>query len=400
MRGVGVPAVAVGLADAVEQPDQVLDDRDHLLGLLAPGRGLVARDRRGRVEDADLQRLVAAPALGDAELDAGAGLERGHALGQRVGAHVDVGAVLLRQEAESLLRVVPLHLASGHGPDLSSHARGPAPQRRASLGGAAAAELQRPRSRYSRRARPPAIAESTMTWRALRSRALADHQPGEVSSTRRPQCCSPRPSRVVGRRRSDESAGSPVVARAPSSSSSGSRCIGRAAAASGDEVRTRPTAAAPPPTAQYGIRAVRRRHVTRGTTATTRAGVRADQAAGEHVGPPLRPAMAAGDPAARVAATLEVQRSTYDGFGRRRATADQAGRVHEDQLVGDDRPAGPPATSGRDSLAEARPRGPGPGTCTVGGDLAAGRPRTPCVRRRRPASGHTTTSLGTPPTTG
>ena len=33
-------------------------------------------------------------------------------------AHVDVGAVLLGQEAESLLGVVPLHLASGHGSDL------------------------------------------------------------------------------------------------------------------------------------------------------------------------------------------------------------------------------------------------------------------------------------------
>src|SRR5262245_9813680 len=39
--GVGVAAVAVGLADVVEQPDQVLDDRGHLLGLLAPRGGLV-----------------------------------------------------------------------------------------------------------------------------------------------------------------------------------------------------------------------------------------------------------------------------------------------------------------------------------------------------------------------
>ena len=38
-----------------------------------------------------------------------------HALGERLGAHVDVGAVLLRQEAEALLRVEPLHLASRHG---------------------------------------------------------------------------------------------------------------------------------------------------------------------------------------------------------------------------------------------------------------------------------------------
>ncbi len=68
--------VAVGLADAVEEADQVLDDRGHLLGRLAARVRLVAHDRRRGVEHADLERLVAAAALGDAELHAGARLER------------------------------------------------------------------------------------------------------------------------------------------------------------------------------------------------------------------------------------------------------------------------------------------------------------------------------------
>ena len=112
---VGVPPVAVGLADAVEQPDQVLDDRGHLVGLPALGVRLVALDRDGLVDDPDLERLVAAAALGDPELHAGAGLDRGHALGQGIRAQVDVGAVLLGQEPEALLGVEPLHLACGHG---------------------------------------------------------------------------------------------------------------------------------------------------------------------------------------------------------------------------------------------------------------------------------------------
>ena len=35
--------------------------------------------------------------------------------GQRVGTHVDVASVVLGQEPEALLGVVPLHLASRHG---------------------------------------------------------------------------------------------------------------------------------------------------------------------------------------------------------------------------------------------------------------------------------------------
>ena len=111
----GVAAAAVALLDALEHLDEVLDDADHRLGLLALGVALVAGDRGGGVEDAHLEGLVAAPALGDAELDLGAGLERRGALGQRVGVDVDVRPVLLRQEAEALVDVEPLHLATGHG---------------------------------------------------------------------------------------------------------------------------------------------------------------------------------------------------------------------------------------------------------------------------------------------
>ena len=86
----GVATVAVALLDALEHLDEVLDDGDHRLGLLALGVALVAGDRGGGVEDAHLEGLVATPSLRDAELDLGAGLERRGALGQRIGVDVDV----------------------------------------------------------------------------------------------------------------------------------------------------------------------------------------------------------------------------------------------------------------------------------------------------------------------
>ena len=132
---VGVAAVAVALTDAVEQRDQVLDDRDHLLGPLAARVGLVAGDGGLRLEHPHLERLLTAPALGDPELHPGAGLQRGGALRQRLGAHVDVVPALLGEEAESLLGVVPLHLASRHGRPFLAHRRGAVPQERPSLWG-------------------------------------------------------------------------------------------------------------------------------------------------------------------------------------------------------------------------------------------------------------------------
>jgi hypothetical protein len=63
--GVGVLAAAVGRRHAVEQLDQVLDDHDHLVRLLA---GLFCRDGRRRLEDPDLERLRSPASLGDPEL--------------------------------------------------------------------------------------------------------------------------------------------------------------------------------------------------------------------------------------------------------------------------------------------------------------------------------------------
>jgi hypothetical protein len=63
----------------------------------------------------DGQRLLAALALGDAELHPLAGLERGEAGRERRGVDEDVAAVVLREEAEALLGVVPLDLAGRHG---------------------------------------------------------------------------------------------------------------------------------------------------------------------------------------------------------------------------------------------------------------------------------------------
>jgi hypothetical protein len=116
--------VPIGLAHVVEEPDQVLDDRSHLVGLLAARGRLVAADRGGCVEHLHLECLVAAAPLRDPELDAGSRLERGGSLGKGFGAHVDVRAVLLGEEPEALLGVVPLHLASGHGLEPSAAALG------------------------------------------------------------------------------------------------------------------------------------------------------------------------------------------------------------------------------------------------------------------------------------
>ena len=118
-----VPAVPVRLTDAVQQANQVLNDRDHLLGLLAPCLGLVAGHRDRRVQNPHLECLVTPPSLRDAELHARPGLQR-DALGQRVGADVDIRAVGLGQEPEPLVRVVPLHLARRHDPSPSSLALG------------------------------------------------------------------------------------------------------------------------------------------------------------------------------------------------------------------------------------------------------------------------------------
>ncbi len=109
-----VATAAQRSADAVEQLDQVLDDDGHLLGILALRLCNGARHRRQWVEHAQRQRLLAATALGDPELDPGAGLEGRYTSRQRGLVNEDVAALVLGEEAEALLRVVPLHLAAGH----------------------------------------------------------------------------------------------------------------------------------------------------------------------------------------------------------------------------------------------------------------------------------------------
>src|SRR6188472_3785115 len=104
------------LGGVVEQLDDVLDDDDHLVGRLALGGPLGGDDRRGRVEDANGERLGAAATLDDAELDPRTRLQRGRTLGQRAGVQEHVGApVIVGEEAEALLRVVEPDLAGGHG---------------------------------------------------------------------------------------------------------------------------------------------------------------------------------------------------------------------------------------------------------------------------------------------
>ena len=79
-------------ADALEQPDQVLDDADHLVGLLALGVRRFRAPTAARRAPGPGSAWSPLRPCSDAELDPGAGLERGDSLGQRRGADVDVVA--------------------------------------------------------------------------------------------------------------------------------------------------------------------------------------------------------------------------------------------------------------------------------------------------------------------
>ncbi len=96
----------------LQQFDHVLDEAMQLLRWTSP----CLSHRRQRVEQPDGQSLGTAPALGDAELQALTGLQRLDALRQRGLPNVDVPAAVLRDEAEPLVRVVPLDLAGRHCP--------------------------------------------------------------------------------------------------------------------------------------------------------------------------------------------------------------------------------------------------------------------------------------------
>src|SRR5579862_9520016 len=81
VAGVGMLAAAVGGRHVVEQLDQVLDEDDHLVRLLA---GLLnGRDGGRRLQDPHLERLGSPASLGDPELDPLPLLQQGRPRRQR-----------------------------------------------------------------------------------------------------------------------------------------------------------------------------------------------------------------------------------------------------------------------------------------------------------------------------
>ena len=115
-----VLAAAVGVGDPVEQLHQVLDDRDHLVGLLAGVLGGGGRNVGRRLEQPHLQRLRPLAPFHDAELDPlplGQGLRPGR---QRGRMHEYLAPVIAGEEAEPLFGVIPLDLAGRHEQDLTS----------------------------------------------------------------------------------------------------------------------------------------------------------------------------------------------------------------------------------------------------------------------------------------
>lgn len=107
-RLVGVAAALQHRRDVLQQGGQVLHDGRQLVRLAA----LRGRDGRGRVQDRHRERLVTALTCDDPELDPLAGLECVDAVGEHGGVHEDVAAVVAGEEAEALLAVEPLDLAS------------------------------------------------------------------------------------------------------------------------------------------------------------------------------------------------------------------------------------------------------------------------------------------------
>ena len=123
--------------------------------------------------------------------------------GQGVGAHVDVAAVVLGEEAEALLGVVPLHLASRHGSDLFCSAVGCDSRRSDSLRGGRGrapprglpvALRARPAARSSRRTGSPA---GRPRRRRTRRRAPRRSTAGRGRAPRRPGRRRPRAGPVA-----------------------------------------------------------------------------------------------------------------------------------------------------------------------------------------------------------
>src|SRR5215211_7989226 len=103
-------AAPIAVANSVEHLDQILDDHRHLLWRLAMRLG-----QRGRYfHDVHRKCLFSLAPFDNTELDSLTSLQARHPWRQRVGADIDVAAIILGQEAEALFGVVKPHLANRH----------------------------------------------------------------------------------------------------------------------------------------------------------------------------------------------------------------------------------------------------------------------------------------------
>src|SRR5262249_6913209 len=107
---VWVLAAVVGVRERVEQLDEVLDENGHLVSALTARLGHSGR----RLERPDLEGLRASAALGHAELNPLPGAQYRARRRGRCRVHEDLAAVITGEEAESLVGVIPLDLASRH----------------------------------------------------------------------------------------------------------------------------------------------------------------------------------------------------------------------------------------------------------------------------------------------
>src|SRR6185312_9346145 len=121
-RGNSSAVVALGVAsalevraDAVEKLHEVFDDHGHVIRWPAVQLG----EARRSLEKSHRKRLRTTLAIGDAELELGAGLHRSDPGWQRRGVQEDLLAIIRTDEAEALLVVVKFDLAGGHGTFLS-----------------------------------------------------------------------------------------------------------------------------------------------------------------------------------------------------------------------------------------------------------------------------------------
>src|SRR6185437_6977089 len=105
-----VLAAVVGVREAVEQLDQIFNEHGHLVCAFATG----LRHSRRRFECPDLKSLRTSAAFGHAELYALSSPQYRASRRQGGRVHEDLTAVIAGEEAESLVGVIPLDLASRH----------------------------------------------------------------------------------------------------------------------------------------------------------------------------------------------------------------------------------------------------------------------------------------------